>query len=129
MRLRPEELAKQLKKQLLPIYVVSGDEPLLVQEASALIRAEARKQGCTDREVIDASPKNFDWQEILGSATSMSLFSERKLVEIRLPSGKPGAAGSKALCTYVDIAGPDDVLLLISGKIDKALLVPRENGP
>ena len=119
MRLRPEELSKQLQKQLLPVYVVSGDEPLLVQEACDLIRQHARQQGCTEREVIDASPKNFDWQEILASATSMSLFSERKLVEIRLPSGKPGAAGSKALCTYVDIAGPDDVLLLIAGKIDK----------
>jgi DNA polymerase-3 subunit delta len=119
MQLRPEELASQLKKQLLPVYVVSGDEPLLVQEACDLIRQHARQQGCTEREVIDASPKNFDWQEILASATSMSLFSERKLVEIRLPSGKPGAAGSKALCTYVDIAGPDDVLLFIAGKIDK----------
>ena len=119
MRLRPEELPRALQKQLLPIYVVSGDEPLLVQEASDLIRKHAREQGCTDREVIDASPKNFDWQEILGSATSMSLFSERKLVEIRLPSGKPGAAGSKALCAYVELAGPDDVLLLVAGKIDK----------
>ncbi len=90
-----------------------------MQEASDLIRQHARQRGCNEREVIDASPKNFDWQEILASATSMSLFSERKLVEIRLPSGKPGAAGSKALCTYVDIAGPDDVLLLIAGKIDK----------
>ncbi len=119
MHLRPEELNRQLQKQLLPIYVVSGDEPLLVQEASDLIRKHAREQGCTDREVIDASPKNFDWQEILASATSMSLFSERKLVEIRLPSGKPGAAGSKALCTYTELAGPDDVLLIIAGKIDK----------
>ena len=119
MRLRPEELSKHLNKQLLPIYVVSGDEPLLVQEASDLVRRHAREHGCTEREVIDASPKNFDWQEILSSATSMSLFSERKLVEIRLPSGKPGAAGSKALCAYVELAGPEDVLLLIAGKIDK----------
>jgi DNA polymerase-3 subunit delta len=119
MRLRPEELGRHLQKQLLPIYVVSGDETLLVQEACDLIRRTARERGCTEREVIDASPKNFDWQEILGSATSMSLFSERKLVEIRLPSGKPGAAGSKALCAYVEMASPDDVLLLIAGKIDK----------
>ena len=119
MRVRPEELARHLQKQLLPIYVISGDEPLLVQEATDLVRQSARAQGCTEREVIDASPKNFDWQEILVSATSMSLFSERKLVEIRLPSGKPGAAGSKALCAYVEMVGPDDVMLLITGKIDK----------
>ncbi len=119
MHLRPEQLASHLQKQLLPLYVVSGDEPLLVQEASDLIRRHAREQGCTDRQVIDASPKNFDWQEILSSASSMSLFSERKLVELRLPSGKPGAAGSKALCAYVELASPDDVLLIIAGKIDK----------
>ena len=119
MRVRPEELARHLQKQLLPIYIISGDEPLLVQEATDLIRQSARAQGCSEREVIDASPKNFDWQEILVSATSMSLFSERKLVEIRLPSGKPGAAGSKALCAYVEMVGPDDVMLLITGKIDK----------
>ncbi len=119
MRLYPEKLANHLNKQLLPIYVVSGDEPLLVQEASDLIRQHAREHGCTEREVIDASPKSFDWQEILGSATSMSLFSERKLVELRMPSGKPGAIGSKALCAYVELASPDDVLLIIAGKIDK----------
>lgn len=120
MRLRAEQLSKQLKEGLLPVYVISGDEPLLVQEASDLVRQHARQQGCTDRQVLDApNPKNFDWDEILACATSMSLFSERKIVELRLPSGKPGAAGSKALCTYTELAGPEDVLLIIAGKIDK----------
>jgi DNA polymerase-3 subunit delta len=92
MRVYPEQLGAQLKKQLLPVYLVSGDEPLQLQECCDLVRREARARGCTDREVIDASGAHFDWQEILHSANSMSLFAERKLVEIRLPSGKPGAS-------------------------------------
>ena len=119
MRVYPEKLARELKQQLLPVYLVSGDEPLLIQECCDLIRARARAEGCSEREVIDASPKNFDWQEILHSANSMSLFAERKLLEIRIPSGKPGAPGSKALCEYVDTMSGDDILLVIAGKIDK----------
>ena len=119
MRLYPEKLPDHLRRQLLPAYLVSGDEPLLLQECCDHIRREARAQGCTDREVIDTDNKGFDWQDILHSATSMSLFAERKLVELRLPSGKPGADGSKALCDYLDIASGDDVLLVVAGKIDK----------
>jgi DNA polymerase-3 subunit delta len=119
MRVYPEKLAGQLQQQLLPVYLVSGDEALLVQECCDLVRAAAREQGCTDREVIDAGASGFNWQDILHSATSMSLFAERKLVELRIPSGKPGAEGSKALCEYLEVAGGEDVLLIISGKIDK----------
>jgi DNA polymerase-3 subunit delta len=119
MRLYPEKLPGQLQQQLLPVYLVSGDEPLLLQECCDLIRQKARQQGCSDREVIDAGVSGFNWQDILHSATSMSLFAERKLIELRLPSGKPGAEGSKALCEYLDIASGEDVLLIISGKIDK----------
>ncbi|MEP1469738.1 MAG: DNA polymerase III subunit delta [Halieaceae bacterium] len=119
MRVYPEKLAAHLQQQLLPVYLISGDEPLLVQECADLVRQQARAQGCGEREVIDAGVTRFDWQEIMQHATSMSLFAERKLVEIRLPSGKPGADGSKALCEYLDIAGGDDVLMLVAGKIDK----------
>ena len=119
MRVSPDQLAAQLKRQLLPVYLVSGDEPLQLQECCDNVRREARAQGCADREVIDASGNHFDWQEILHSASSMSLFAERKLVELRLPSGKPGADGSKALCEYLEIAGSEDVLLVVAGRIDK----------
>ncbi len=119
MRASPDQLGTQLQRQLAPVYLVSGDEPLQLQECCDLIRREARAQGCTDREVIDAGGSGFDWQELLHSASSMSLFAERKLVELRLPSGKPGAEGSKALCEYLDIASGDDVLLIVAGKIDK----------
>ena len=119
MRVSPDQLGTQLQRQLAPVYLVSGDEPLQLQECCDLIRREARAQGCTDREVIDAGGSGFDWHELLHSASSMSLFAERKLVELRLPSGKPGAEGSKALCEYLDIASGDDVLLVVAGKIDK----------
>ena len=119
MRLYPEKLAVHLQQQVLPVYLISGDEPLLVQECCDLVRQAARAAGCTDREIIDVGPR-FNWDEILHSASSMSLFAERKLVEIRLPSGKPGADGSKALCEYLQLsADGDDVLLIVSGKIDK----------
>ena len=119
MKIFPEKLAAQLKQQLFPVYLVSGDEPLLVQECCDLVRRHAREAGCTDREVIDAGVSGFKWQDILHSASSMSLFAERKLVELRIPNGKPGAEGSKALCEYLDVAGGDDVLLIVAGKIDK----------
>ena len=119
MRIYPEKLHGHLQQQLLPVYLVSGDEPLLLQECCDQIRARAVEQGCSEREVLDAGASSFNWQDILQSATSMSLFAERRLVELRLPGGKPGADGSKALCEYLEIAGGDDVLLIVSGKIDK----------
>jgi len=119
MRVYPEQLPAHLERQLLPVYLVSGDEPLLLQECCDLVRHHARAQGCNEREVIDTGVAGFNWQDILHSAASMSLFAERKLVEIRLPSGKPGADGSKALCDYLEIASAEDVLLVIAGKIDK----------
>ena len=119
MQLRQEQLTQHLEQQLLPVYLATGEEPLLLQESCDLIRKYARKRGCTDRQVIDAAASGFKWQEIIHSAASMSLFSDRKLIELRLPSGKPGAEGSKALCEYVEVAGDEDVLLIIAGKIDK----------
>ncbi|MEP5568875.1 MAG: DNA polymerase III subunit delta [Halioglobus sp.] len=120
MRVYPEKIAGQLQQNLLPVYLISGDEPLLVQECCDQVRAAARNAGCTDREIIDVGGPGFKWDEILGSASSMSLFADRKLVELRMPTGKPGAEGSKALVEYLNIsADSEDVLLIVSGKIDK----------
>ena len=119
MRVYPEKLQGQLQQQLLPVYLISGDETLLVQECCDQVRQAARTAGCTEREVIEVGPR-FKWDEIMHSASSMSLFAERKLVELRIPSGKPGAEGSKALCEYLELSsGGDDILLVVSGKIDK----------
>ena len=119
MRLYPEKLAAHLQGQLLPVYLVSGDEPLLAQECCDQIRLKAREAGCSEREILDTSASGFNWHDLLHSAASMSLFGERTLRELRLPNGKPGKEGSAALCDYLDAPAGDDILLIISGKIDK----------
>lgn len=119
MRVYPEKLSGQLQQQLLPVYLVSGEEPLLIQECCDAIRKAAREQGCNEREVIDAGVNKFNWSELLHSSNSLSLFAERKLIELRIPNGKPGTEGSKTLCEYLDTASGEDVLLIVAGKIDK----------
>ncbi len=116
MRLRPDQLQQNLSKSLLPIYIVSGDESLLVQECCDAIRATCRKQGFS-REVMHVET-GFDWNEFLASANAMSLFAERQLIELRMPSGKPGDAGGKALTEYAQNISPDNILLIICNKLD-----------
>lgn len=118
MRLRPEQLARHLQQELKQVYLVSGEEPLLMQESCDLIRARAREQGYTEREILDVD-RSFNWQDLLSAAANVSLFADRRILELRLPSGKPGTEGSKALQQYLDQGG-DDLLLIVAGKIDKA---------
>ncbi len=118
MRLRPEQLGAHLEKGLAPVYLVSGDETLLVQEACDAIRAAARDAGCSEREVLDVDNR-FDWSQLLSAGAEMSLFADRKLIELKLPSGKPGTEGSKALTAYLDGPPSDNVLLIVAGKIDR----------
>jgi DNA polymerase-3 subunit delta len=117
MRLRAEQLAQHLQP-LQSVYLVSGDEQLLVQEACSEIRRAAREQGCSEREVLCVE-KKFDWNALHSSSAEMSLFAERKLIELRIPNGKPGVEGSKALVSYLADPSPDNCLLIIAGKIDK----------
>jgi DNA polymerase III subunit delta len=112
MLIRPEQLAAHLSKGMRPLYIVQGDDPLLVQEAADLIRAAARSQGCEEREVFNISGAHADWSAVLGAAQSMGLFASTKLLEIRLPSGKPGKEGSEALQRYAQ-ALPEGVLTLV----------------
>lgn len=118
MRLRPDQLQAHLNKNLGPIYIVSGDESLLVQECCDALRLQCRKQGFS-REVLHVET-GFDWNELLASANALSLFSERKLIELRMPTGKPGDAGGKALTEYAANASPDNVLLIICNKLESA---------
>ena len=119
MQIYPERLSAHLTNTLLPVYCISGDEPLLVQECSDLIRASARSAGCTEREILDAGNTNFKWHSLLQTGNSLSLFSERRIIELIIPSGKPGKEGSKVLCDYIDTSSSDDIFLIISGKIEK----------
>ena len=112
MQLRADQLTAALQRGLKPLYVVHGDEPLLVQEAGDLIRAAARAAGFAERKVFNVSGAHFDWSGLLGAAQEMSLFAPRQLIEIRIPTGKPGKEGSEALQRYVERSS-DDVLTLL----------------
>lgn len=120
MPVRPEHLARELEGRLRPVYLISGDETLLVQECADQVRAAARRGGCSERRVLDAGDRSFRWQDLLDDAGNLSLFAEQRLLELRIPSGKPGKDGSQALQAYLDSAAEGDVLLIVAGKIDKA---------
>jgi DNA polymerase-3 subunit delta len=114
MQLRTDQLAGHLARgPLKPLYTVHGDEPLLAQEAADAIRAAARASGFSERKVYTVSGAHFDWSGLLGGAQAMSLFADRQLIEIRIPSGKPGKEGSQALQTYCERIAGDDVLTLV----------------
>lgn len=119
MRLRFESLSSHINKPLLPIYWVSGDEPFQLDEACRLLRQAAVQQGYSERQVYHVD-RSFDWSELRLGADSLSLFAERKLIELRLPSGKPGTDGSKALQAYAENPPEDTLLLIISGKLESA---------
>lgn len=117
MRLRVDQLDAHLQKSLAPIYVVTGEEPLQAGEACDAIRARARALGYTAREVFHAET-GFDWSTLIAAGSSLSLFADRRVLDLRLPTAKPGDAGARALAGYAQ-RPPEDVLLLIScGKLD-----------
>ncbi len=120
MKISHEQLPRHLKTQFKSIYIVSGDEPLLVQEACDAIRVKARDEGCTERHVWDVANSGFDWQAWLASGRNQSLFSDRQLIELRMPTGKPGNEGGKALRAYAEDVNPDNVLLIVTGKLDSS---------
>jgi DNA polymerase-3 subunit delta len=101
------------------VYIISGDEPLQQGEACDAIRQQSRAQGFSEREVMHVE-KSFDWEQFLAASHSLSLFADQRLLELRMPSGKPGDKGSKALQEYAQNPAPDTVLLVIAGKIEKA---------
>jgi len=114
MQLAAAQLQAHLQKGLKSLYTLHGDEPLLVQEAADAIRAVARTQGYTERTVHTVAGAHFDWSEVLAAGGSLSLFAERQIVEIRIPSGKPGKEGSPALQQLAESAqGNDSTLTLV----------------
>jgi DNA polymerase-3 subunit delta len=119
MQLRPDQLAAHLAKGLKPLYTVHGDEPLLAQEAADTVRAAARAAGYTERKVFTVSGAHFDWAGLIGASQAMSLFADRQLIEIRIPSGKPGKDGSEALQRYCDTLSEDVLTLVQLPKLDR----------
>jgi len=112
MKLAPAQLTKHLQSGLAPVYAISGDDPLLCQEAADAIRAATRAQGFTERQVFNADA-SFDWGNLLQAGNSLSLFAEKRVLELRIPNGKPGDKGIAALLEYLT-RPPEDTLLLIS---------------
>lgn len=119
MRLKLEQLDATLQKTLLPVYFITGDEPLQLGEAADAIRAAARREGYTVREVISIEQGN-EWPQLAVEADSFSIFAEKKLIDLRLPSAKPGSEGGKALLVYCQQLPADTILLVTAGKLDAA---------
>ncbi|WP_226662758.1 DNA polymerase III subunit delta [Microbulbifer aggregans] len=120
-RINPRQLAQSLQRHLAPIYVITGDEPLLVQECCDAIREAASKHGFNERDLLHGE-NNFDWGQLLSAAGSLSLFADKKLIELRLPGGKPGDKGSKALQQFATTASEDTLLMLVLPKLDRSQL-------
>ena len=117
MLLKGEQLAAHLDRDLKAVYVVYGDEPLLVIEAADAIRAAARRKGFDEREVLTAI-SGFNWNELHLATGNMSLFGGRQLIDLRIPTGKPGREGGKAIQDYCARPSPDALLLVTLPGLD-----------
>ncbi|MDP1538332.1 MAG: DNA polymerase III subunit delta [Burkholderiales bacterium] len=111
MKISTEQLQQHLARELKPLYTVFGSEPLLALEASDRIRARARTEGYTEREVLTAD-SGFKWNHLALAGSSQSLFASRKLLELRIPTGKPGKEGGEALQNYCQSLPPDTITLI-----------------
>ncbi|HRH17743.1 MAG TPA: DNA polymerase III subunit delta [Aquabacterium sp.] len=125
MQLRLDQLQAHLQKVgpqgLKPVYTLYGDEALLAQEAADALRAFARAGGYTERQVFTVGGAHYDWASLLGAGSALSLFGDRQLIEIRIPSGKPGKEGSQALQAYCEQAASNEgmVTLVTLPRLDK----------
>jgi len=117
MRVAPDELPRRLKAGPARAVLLFGEEPLLIEESARRIRRAAADQGFTERIPLSAD-SGFDWGRLAGSTQTLSLFAERRLIELRLPTGRPGDAGTKALIGYCEAADPDICLLIMTGRLD-----------
>ncbi len=122
MQLALPQLGAHLQKGLRSLYILHGDEPLMQQEAADAIRASARAQGYTERSVHTVSGAHFDWSEVLAAGGSLSLFADKQIVELRIPSGKPGKEGSAAIQQLAASAQDNDstLTLVMLPKLDAA---------
>jgi len=117
MLLKGEQLSGHLDRELRPLYVLHGDDPLLVLEAADAIRAKARQQGYSEREVLTVLA-GFDWNQLLAAGGNLSLFGDKKLIDLRIPNGKPGRDGSSALQAWAQQVSPDTLLLITLPELD-----------
>ena len=118
MKIRLSDLQRHLERELAPVWLVSGDEPLLVNEATDAIRKSARAQGYETRDLFVAE-RGFDWDRLAEAGHSLSLFSERRILDLRLPTGKPGDKGGRMIASLVETPPEDTLLLVTAPKLDK----------
>jgi len=117
MQLKPEQLENHLKKSLASVYFISGDDPLRVMEAADTVRAAARTAGFEERDVLTVQP-GFDWSGLQLEAGNLSLFSQRRIIDLRIPTGKPGKEGAQALRDFGERLPEDTLLLVTAGKLE-----------
>jgi DNA polymerase III subunit delta len=118
LKLAPERLQGQLKADLAAIYLISGEEPLQREEAADAVRAAAREQGYTEREVFEVE-RGFDWNLLRNASANLSLFASRRVLDVRLGNAKPADGGAEALIAYAASPAPDTVLLVTCGKLER----------
>ncbi len=117
MNVYPDKLAQALSHGLAPVYLITGDEPLQQMEAADQIRTACREAGFTDSERYQVdNARSFDWQALTMSGNSMSLFGDKKVINLHLPTGKPGTEGASALKRWCESVPPDVVLLITAGR-------------
>lgn len=114
MALRPEQLPNALASSLAPVYLLAGAEPLLVQECRDQVIEAAQRQGFAERSVHEAGGR-FDWNQLTEDSTALSLFASRRILDIRIPTGKPGKEGAKVLSEMAQAPDPDNLLLVSCG--------------
>jgi len=124
MRLSADQLNQHLQRGLQPLYVVHGEEPLLALEAADMIRAAAKRAGYAEREVFTVEA-GFNWSDLIASGNSMSLFASQRLMDIRIPGGKPGVEGARMLQEYCAALPPDTVTLISLPKLDRQTLTTK----
>jgi len=118
VRIKPESLSNDLARGLKPCYLISGEEALLSNEAADQIRLEARNQGFSERQIFHSD--NIKWDDLLSEQQAMSLFADKRILEVRIPNSKPGTEGSKALVQFAESIPEDILLLVITGKLDRS---------
>lgn len=118
MRLQPQQLSQHLEKGLHPLYILMGDEPLAQRECLDAIRSAARRQGYDERTSFTVE-RNFNWQQLAAFGQSISLFASLRILELNIPSGKPGTEGSKALQALAEKPMADTVIIVILPKLDR----------
>lgn len=117
MKINAAQLQRQLGERLAPVYVVSGDDPLLCGESADLIRSACRIAGSEERLVFHID-RSFDWGQVREASNSLSLFAQQRLIELRIPGGKPGDEGAKVLLAWLDNPPPDTTLLILLPRLD-----------